>query len=74
LTCSLKRSRGTSKLGKILIQKKKKEMKRRREDRNGYDRILSEIAEPTNTMKMKITMMKLKVPLMMLWIHLREAA
>jgi hypothetical protein len=49
-------------------------MKRRREDRNGYDRILSEIAERTNRMKTKITMMKLKVPLMMLWIHLRGAA
>jgi len=51
-----------------------KKVMRRREDRNGLDRILSEIVEPTNRMKMKNMMMKLKVQLMMLWIHLRGAA
>ena len=61
-TCSLKRSRGTSRLGRILIQKKTRKKMRRREDRNGYERILSEIAEAMNRMKMKNTMMKLKGP------------
>ena len=73
-TCSLRRrSRGTSRLGRILILRKMKR-RRRREDSNGDDRIESGRAEATNRMKRKSTMMRLKVRLMMVWIHLREAA
>ena len=74
-TCSLRRSRGiSSRLGRILILRKTKRRRRRREDRNEDDRIESGRAEETNRMKMKSTMMRLRVRLMMLWIHLREAA
>jgi hypothetical protein len=48
--------------------------RRRREDSNGDDRIESGRAEETNRMKRKSTMTRLKVRLMMVWIHLRGAA
>jgi hypothetical protein len=75
-TCSLRRrSRGTSgRLRRIRILRKKRRRRRRREDSNGDDRIESGRAEATNRMKMKSTMTRLKVRLMMVWIHLRGAA
>jgi hypothetical protein len=70
-----RRSRGTSsRLDRILILRKRRRRRRRREDSNGDDRIESGRAEATNRMKMKSTMTKLKVRLMMVWIHLRGAA
>jgi hypothetical protein len=58
-----RRSRGTSGRlgGRIRILRKMKKRRRRREDSNGDDRIESGRAEETNRMKMKSTMMRLKV-------------